>query len=366
MNGGSLPVNYISGQQSKNEPKRSHYGSHGSLYGQAPQMGRPAGNQPHAPDNRHGQLGNHGQYNPIYSQGVPNNQGHPAANGHRRTGSHDFGDRGGPNPPMGNARYSFHGDTRTSRPIAAGDVCNQRPRSKSSDRQYISHAEYQRQHNVRQRTYSSHSELSERLQNQPQRHLYNNGQGSRHSQSSHASSGSGSLGPPPPNPYTYDQSSREHPNAKGTHPNTNNNVYSTHRSNGLSNPQRHTNNNQSTHPPPIQQQPNPNLAPRNGPPIPNNNQYYKDHAVTNGRMTNGYDSQPSPRTNGQQGSSRTGSNDLHVTFDTTVEHPPPVPASRTYTVRGNMKLGYPQVRVLKQGYQGNDFMPFGAICRTLL
>jgi len=34
------------------------------------------------------------------------------------------------------------------------------------------------------------------------------------------------------------------------------------------------------------------------------------------------------------------------------ERPPPVPPSRSYTVRGNSKIAYPQARFMRQSYPG--------------
>ena len=34
------------------------------------------------------------------------------------------------------------------------------------------------------------------------------------------------------------------------------------------------------------------------------------------------------------------------------ERPPPVPPSRSYTVTGNTKLGYPQTRIMKMPFPG--------------
>ena len=34
------------------------------------------------------------------------------------------------------------------------------------------------------------------------------------------------------------------------------------------------------------------------------------------------------------------------------DHAPPVPRSRTYTVTGNVKTTFPQIRVMKQNYPG--------------
>jgi hypothetical protein len=42
--------------------------------------------------------------------------------------------------------------------------------------------------------------------------------------------------------------------------------------------------------------------------------------------------------------------------------PPPVPVSRPYTVRGNMKLSFPHKRVVKQNYKG---LPYIAVCGQL-
>lgn len=36
------------------------------------------------------------------------------------------------------------------------------------------------------------------------------------------------------------------------------------------------------------------------------------------------------------------------------ERPPPVPPSRSYTVTGNTKLGYPQTRIMKMPFPGKE------------
>lgn len=40
------------------------------------------------------------------------------------------------------------------------------------------------------------------------------------------------------------------------------------------------------------------------------------------------------------------------------ERPPPVPPSRSYTVTGNTKLGYPQTRIMKMPFPGMNFTTF--------
>lgn len=45
------------------------------------------------------------------------------------------------------------------------------------------------------------------------------------------------------------------------------------------------------------------------------------------------------------------------TFLLSQERPPPVPPSRSYTVAGNTKLGYPQTRVMKTPFPGKN-LPF--------
>lgn len=38
------------------------------------------------------------------------------------------------------------------------------------------------------------------------------------------------------------------------------------------------------------------------------------------------------------------------------ERPPPVPPSRSYTVTGNTKLGYPQTRIMKMPFPGKEMV----------
>lgn len=42
-------------------------------------------------------------------------------------------------------------------------------------------------------------------------------------------------------------------------------------------------------------------------------------------------------------------------FGLDLERPPPLPPSRSYTVTGNSKLGYPQTRIMKSTFPGNVF-----------
>lgn len=41
------------------------------------------------------------------------------------------------------------------------------------------------------------------------------------------------------------------------------------------------------------------------------------------------------------------------------ESPPPLPKSRPYTVMGNMKMGFPQTRIMKVDYPGMSAVSFG-------
>ena len=44
------------------------------------------------------------------------------------------------------------------------------------------------------------------------------------------------------------------------------------------------------------------------------------------------------------------------------ETPPPLPKSRPYTVMGNMKMGFPQTRIMKFDYPGKLAVCFKSLC----
>ena len=47
--------------------------------------------------------------------------------------------------------------------------------------------------------------------------------------------------------------------------------------------------------------------------------------------------------------------DLSLTF-VVQERPPPIPASRAYTVTGNRKVAYPQSRVMRTSFPGKTYL----------